>query len=132
MEVEPRAQCVECVLKLSNEALKPLNLNRHLEATSSTHIQNQVLERMKGSPFLLKQVRRVDGRQYSCIIAVFCALSLEWYSTRGHAFLRRATNSNYCPGMLSSIYVENGLQPQIQIIISIILIIILTYLNLFI
>src|SRR4029434_7586318 len=60
--VEPRAQCVECVLKLSNEALKPLNLNRHLEATSSTHVQNQVLERMKGSPFLLKQVRRVDGK----------------------------------------------------------------------
>src|SRR4029434_91274 len=29
--VEPRAQCVECVLKLSNEALKPSNLKRHLE-----------------------------------------------------------------------------------------------------
>ena len=30
-DIEPRAQCVECVLKLSNEAFKPSNLNRHLE-----------------------------------------------------------------------------------------------------
>lgn len=29
-DVEPRAQCVECALTLSNEALKPSNLN-HLE-----------------------------------------------------------------------------------------------------
>ncbi|KAM4604703.1 SCAN domain-containing protein 3-like [Polymixia lowei] len=30
-EAEPRAQCVECVLTLSNEALKPSKLRRHLE-----------------------------------------------------------------------------------------------------
>ena len=28
---EPRAQCVECGLTLSNEALKPSKLKRHLE-----------------------------------------------------------------------------------------------------
>ena len=30
-KVEPRAQCVECALTLSNEALKPSKLKRHLE-----------------------------------------------------------------------------------------------------
>lgn len=30
-EAEPRAQCVECGLMLSNEALKPSKLKRHLE-----------------------------------------------------------------------------------------------------
>src|SRR4029434_1587100 len=36
--VEPRAQCVECVLKLSNEALKPSNLNRHLERSEERRV----------------------------------------------------------------------------------------------
>ena len=30
-DAEPRAQCVDCVLTRSNEALKPSNLKRHLE-----------------------------------------------------------------------------------------------------
>uniref|UniRef100_A0A3P9BQV1 HAT C-terminal dimerisation domain-containing protein n=1 Tax=Maylandia zebra TaxID=106582 RepID=A0A3P9BQV1_9CICH len=35
-EADPRAQCVECGLMLSNEALKPLKLKRHLETKHPT------------------------------------------------------------------------------------------------
>lgn len=41
-EVEPRAQCVECGLMLSNEALKPSKLKRHLETKHPTLVGKTV------------------------------------------------------------------------------------------
>lgn len=41
-EAVPRAQCVECGLTLSNEALKPSKLQRHLETKHPTLVGKPV------------------------------------------------------------------------------------------
>ena len=72
-DVEPRAQCVECALTLSNEALKLSNLKRHLETRhpALTHIQNQVLERMKGSRFFSIQLDESTDVTNAALLLVF-------------------------------------------------------------
>ena len=71
--VEPRAQCVECVLTPSNAALKLSNLKRHLETRhpALTHIQNQVLERMKGSRFFSIQLDESTDVSKAALVLFF-------------------------------------------------------------
>src|SRR4029434_3727081 len=62
-------QCVECVLKLSNEALKPSNLNRHLETQHpALTYRTRSWKRMKGSPFLLKQDESTDVSKAALVL----------------------------------------------------------------